>query len=92
MSLTPDGRTAVADDVSPTARARARFKLAVESVDVFKNLYDTYLGARLPAQAVLADKAREFGVPDSDLSECIEIFTVNTKFVGVLHSVGAGAS
>ena len=87
LALTPDGRTAVADDVSSAARARARYKLAVENVEVFKHLYDAYLGNRLPAQAVLADKAREFGVPDSDVAECIETFTVNTKFVGVLRSI-----
>lgn len=42
---------------------------------------------RLPAQAVLVDKAREAGVPEGDLTECVETFTVNTKFVGVLRSI-----
>ena len=87
LALTQDGLQAVGDDVSAAARLRARFKLAVESVEVFKTLYETYLGNRLPAQAVLADKAREAGVPEEDLSECVETFTVNTKFVGVLRSI-----
>jgi hypothetical protein len=87
LSLTPDGLLAVADDASPATKARARFKLAVEGIEIFNNLYTTYLGNRLPAQAVLADKARELGVPDSDVIECIETFTVNTKFVGVLRSI-----
>ena len=33
------------------------------------------------------DRARSFGVPEEDLAECIETFTVNTKFVGVLRSI-----
>jgi hypothetical protein len=87
LALTPDGLVAVADDASPATRARARFKLAVEGIEIFNNLYTTYLGNRLPAQAVLVDKAKELGVPDNDVVECIETFTVNTKFVGVLRSI-----
>lgn len=87
LGLTPEGMQAVGDDATAAARARARFKLAIESVEVFKLLYDTYLNNRLPAQAVLIDKAREAGIPDADLSECVETFTVNTKFVGVLRSI-----
>lgn len=87
LALTPDGRQAVADDVSPASRVRARFKLAIENVDVFRGLYECYLNNRLPAQAVLADKARELGVPDEDVGQCVETFTVNTKYVGVLRSI-----
>ena len=87
LGLTPEGAQAVGDDVSQATRARARFKLAIENIPVFKGLYDAYLGNRLPAQAVLADKARELGVPEEDVAECVETFTVNTKFVGVLRSI-----
>jgi hypothetical protein len=87
LELTSDGLVAVADEGSPAGKLRARFKLAVEGIPVFKTLYDTYLGNRLPAQAVLADKAREAGVPAEDVNECVETFTVNTKFVGVLRSI-----
>jgi len=87
LALTPEGLQAVGDDQSVATRARARFKLAIEGNEIFKRLYETYLGNRLPAQAVLADKAREFGVPEDDLAECIETFTVNMKFVGVLRSI-----
>jgi hypothetical protein len=87
LELTPDGLQAVADSVSAGTRTRARFKLAIASVEVFKTLYDTYLGNRLPAQAVLIDKAREAGIPEEDLTECVETFTLNTKFVGVLRSI-----
>jgi hypothetical protein len=87
LELTQEGLQAVSEEVSAAAKLRARFKLAVDNVEVFKTLYETYLGSRLPAQAVLADKAREAGVPDEDITECVETFTVNTKFVGVLRSI-----
>jgi len=77
----------VAEDVTGSTKARMRFRLAIESVEVFKTLYETYLGNRLPAQAVLIDKAKEAGVPAEDAAECVETFTVNTKFVGVLRSI-----
>jgi hypothetical protein len=87
LNLTPIGLQAVADEASPSTKVRARFKLAIENVEVFKALYEAYLGNRLPAQAVLMDKARELGVPSEDVAECVETFTVNTKFVGVLRSI-----
>lgn len=87
LELTPEGLQAVGDDASPAARLRARFKCAVESVEVFKAMYESYINNRLPTQAVLADKARELGVPEEDTTECVETFTVNTKFVGVLRSI-----
>ncbi|MBA4608607.1 hypothetical protein H1W00_08985 [Aeromicrobium sp. Marseille-Q0843] len=87
IELTDDGLYAVSEDTSPAARIRARFKLAIESVEVFKSLYDSYIGNRLPVQAVLIDRAREAGIPEEDATECVETFTVNTKFVGVLRSI-----
>lgn len=87
IELTEEGLQAVSDDTSPAAQARSRFKLAVESVEVFKSLYEAYIGNRLPVQAVLIDKAIGAGIPEEDAAECVETFTVNTKFVGVLRSI-----
>ncbi|MEI8406214.1 MULTISPECIES: hypothetical protein [unclassified Kribbella] len=87
LALTDDGLAAVADDASAATRLRARLRLAIESIDVFRKLYETYVHNRLPAQAVLMDKAKEVGVPDEDVAACVETFTVNTKFVGVLRSI-----
>lgn len=87
LALTPTGKIAVDDAVSEVQRTRARFDLAVRGVELFNKMYETYLDNRLPSQAVLMDKAAEFGVPADDLIECVETFTVNTKFVGVLRSI-----
>lgn len=87
LSLTPTGLRAVDDGESAAARTRARFELAIEHVDVFKRLYEQNLDNRIPATAVLMDQARELGIPEADLTECVETFTVNAKFVGVLRSI-----
>lgn len=87
LALTPLGRRAVDEADTLAARTRARFQAGIEGVEIFKRLYEINLGNRLPLQAVLLDQAKEFGVPDADLTECIETFTVNAKFVGVLRTL-----
>lgn len=87
LSLTPEGLKVVGDQVRPADRARAKFELAIASVDVFKQLYESYLDNRLPSQAVLVDKAVELGIPAADAVECVETFTVNSKYVGVLRTI-----
>jgi hypothetical protein len=87
LALTALGRRAVDEADTLAARTRARFQAGIEGVETFKRLYETNLGNRLPLQAVLLDQAKEFGVPDADLAECVETFTVNAKFVGVLRTL-----
>lgn len=87
LALTALGRKAVDETEGIAARTRARFEAGIGSVEVFKRLYETNLGNRLPLQAVLIDQAKEFGVPDADLNECIETFTVNAKYIGVLRTL-----
>lgn len=88
LELTPKGHVAVSEDTAPRARLEARFELAVTSIDVFKNLYETFTGNRLPAQNVLIDHVKEAGIPDEDAAACVETFTVNVKDLGLLRSVG----
>lgn len=90
LALTPLGLKSVDDTESNAARTRARFQLAIEHVEIFKQLYEKNLDNRLPVQAVLMDQARELNVPEADVSACVETFTVNAKFVGVLRTL-AGA-
>jgi hypothetical protein len=90
LALTPLGQKTVDDSESTSARTRARFQLAIEHVEVFKQLYEKNLDNRLPVPAVLMDQARELNVPEADVSACVETFTVNAKFIGVLRTL-AGA-
>lgn len=90
LELTPAGKQATSVESSPREKLEARFRLAIEGIAPFKALYDAQHGNRLPATAVLEDIAKDNGIPVDDVKECVEIFIVNAKFLGVLKSI-AGA-
>ena len=87
LALTQLGLRAVDEREGLAARTRARVQLALEHIDVFKQLYAQNLDNRLPVQAVLMDQVGDTGVPEADRSACVETFTVNAKFVGVLRTL-----
>jgi hypothetical protein len=90
LELTADGKLATGPDVNPKDKLKVRFKLAIESIAPFKMLYDVQKGIRLPAESVLEDSAMEKGIPKNDAKECVEMFIVNAKFLGILKTI-AGA-
>lgn len=90
LELTPDGKIATSSDVSDRDKRAERFKLAIELHAPFKALYDAQKGNRLPATSVLEDLAKDQGVPVSDAKECVEMFIVNAKYLGILKPI-AGA-
>jgi len=87
LELTPEGRLATAVDVAPREQLAARFKLAIEQVPVFKALYETLRGNRLPATTVLEDLIKEQNIPTEDAKECVDIFIVNATFLGILKPI-----
>jgi hypothetical protein len=90
LELTPDGKIATSVETSPKERLAMQFKLAIEKIAPFKALYEKLKGNRLTATSVLEDLAKESGVPSDDVKECVEIFVVNAKYLGVLRPI-AGA-
>jgi hypothetical protein len=64
--------------------------LAIEGIAPFKTIYDQFVGKRVPSQSVMRDFLREQGYQEAEFQECIDTFTVNAKFVGVLRVI-AGA-
>lgn len=90
LELTPDGKLATGSEVEPSEKLKVRFKLAIEGIPPFKALYEALKGNRLPATSVLEDLAKEQGIPEADAKECVEMFIVNAKFLGVLKPI-AGA-
>ncbi len=86
LELTDEGQRAI-ENARPGDKARMRFMLAIDRHEVFKSMYAAYLDNRLPSEAVLRDKAKELDVPEDDLAECVETFTVNAKFVGILRTI-----
>lgn len=85
LQLTPDGDVATSDDVTERERTKARIKLAVNTVEIFKQLYEQFAGQKLPATPILEDNAVAFGVPEHQKKECIETWLVNLRFVGLLN-------
>jgi len=90
IELTETGKIASSRDANPRAKLEARFKLAVQGVAPFKGLYDGYKGKKLPTHEVLKDYLTEQKLKVEDLDECIDLFIVNAKFLGLLQTV-AGA-
>ncbi|HBB94857.1 MAG TPA: hypothetical protein DC054_05650 [Blastocatellia bacterium] len=71
-----------------TARAqalRAKFRLAIENVPVFKNLYERFRGGKLPAPEVMRDVLND--VESAERPECVDIFIGNVKYIGLLKTV-----
>lgn len=90
LELTTEGKAATGADISGREKLKARFSLAIEKIAPFKALYEAQKGNRLPANSVLEDLARDEGIPAEDVKECIEMFIVNAKFLGILKPI-AGA-
>jgi hypothetical protein len=87
LELTTDGKLATDTDVPPRDKLSARFRLAIERIAPFKALYNSLKGNRVPADSILEDKAREMNIPSDDAKECVEMFLVNAKFLGILKTI-----
>lgn len=90
LELTELGTFASNPDSEPRQRLDARFKLAIEGIAPFKALYDGYRGKKLPTHEVLKDFLAEQKLDVENLVECIDLFIVNAKFLGLLQTI-AGA-
>lgn len=87
LSLTDDAMLIFSESTSVSERARNRVKLAIDSIAVFKALYDRFKGHKRPANAVLMDAAKEAGVPTEHLNEAVDRFVVNLENVGLLQTL-----
>ena len=87
LELTPDGK--IASDPVSTERARlqAKFKLAIEHVAPFKALYEEYRGKKIPSHEVMKDFLQTVDSKIENLTECIDLFIVNAKYLGLLQTI-----
>lgn len=90
LELTEVGKIATSQDIPKTEQLKAKFKLAIEQIPPFNILYDRFKGNKLPAQSVLRDVLIENGFKEVEVSECVDTFVLNVKFLGILRTV-AGA-
>jgi hypothetical protein len=90
LELTQDGALATADDVPERDKLAAQFRLAIEGNEWFNLLYSKFKDNRLPDKSVLADVLREGNLEAEYVQQCVETFTVNASFLGLLKTL-AGA-
>lgn len=87
LELTPEGATATGEDVPSIKKLQTRFDLAIINIAPFQFLYEKIKGNKLPAKEILSDYLAESGVDDDQRPECIEIFILNVKFLGLLRTI-----
>ncbi len=90
IELTTDGALATGEDVAPAAKLQARFKLAINEIEPFNFLYERCKDKKMPSKEFLIDALREKSTEEDLLSECIDTFILNAKFLGMLRTI-AGA-
>lgn len=90
LELTAEGRVACDPSASVASRLKAQFKLSIDGVEPFNILYEEYKGKRLPVHNVMGDVLKEANLDITDIRECIDLFVVNVKELGLLRTI-AGA-
>jgi len=87
LELTELGAVASDPNTLPREKLAAQFKLAIENVAPFQLLYSEYRGKKLPFHDVLKDALMEAGYEIEKLSECVDLFIVNIKSLGLLQTI-----
>ena len=87
LQLTPDGDVATNKDSPFRDQLRSKIKLSIDTTDIFKSLYSKFNGQKLPSPALMQDAAVGLGISDDQKKECIEIFIINLRFVGLLQTL-----
>lgn len=87
LELTEDGLKAVDEQLPKREQRRAWSKLAIMDIEPFRELYERFTNARLPARAVLTDALKDAGVPADAAEEGVDTFIVNLRFVGLLQTL-----
>lgn len=87
LKPTEDGLLAVSEDAQWADRMRVRIRLTVESIIVFKNLYDKYVNNKLPARSALIDTVKDNGISAELAEEAVDTFVVNLRFLGLLQTL-----
>ena len=87
LEITPEGLLAVRAETPPRDRLTARFNLAIAGITPFKTLYDEYSRKKLPAHQVIKDFLETAVNGVDNLDECIDLFIVNAKFLGLLQTI-----
>lgn len=87
LELTPQGNDATNEELPKAKQLAARFALAIQQIAPFSFLYEKVKGNKVPAKEVLADYLSDADVQNEARAECIDTFTLNAKFLGLLRTI-----
>lgn len=87
LELTPTGMTAVDPKGDHKKRLRARFDLSIAKIIPFNTLYEKYVGKPIPVHSVLIDVLKDAEIQMTDHQECVDLFVVNAKDLGLLRTI-----
>lgn len=87
LKPTDDGVAAINEDVQQAESIRVRIRLAIDSIPVFKKLYDKYVNNKLPARSALIDTVKDIGISVELAEEAVDTFVVNLRFLGLLQTL-----
>lgn len=88
LELTTKGAIASSPTAAARAQRSARLELAITGIAAFNFIYEKYRGSRLPTVEVLRDAAREYGIDESVVAECVETFLANARDLGLVRTIG----
>ena len=89
ISLTEDGRLAIAGPVTGPQRKR-HFQLAISRIAPFDGVFKRFKGKGVPNPAVIRDELEAFGVAPADTARAMDTLLSNLRFLGAIRNV-AGA-
>lgn len=87
LELTQDGKAITNSEIDEIQRLKAKFRLSIEKVQPFNELYEHLKGNKLPAQAVLHDFLLEKDYKPEEVNECVDTFIVNAKYLTLLRPI-----
>ena len=89
LELTESGRIACDPDTAKGTRLEYQFKLAIQGIEPFRLLYEAYVGKKLPAHEMMKDRLLDGGIDAENFKECIDLFVVNVKYLGLLRTIAS---
>jgi hypothetical protein len=87
LSMTDKGAKAVNEELPQRERTEARVQLAILDIEPFNNLYEKFVGNKLPTRQVLIDNIKEDGVQADVAEEAVDTFIVNLRFTQLLQTL-----
>ena len=87
LELTEEGALATGEDVATALKLGARFELSIKKIEPFNFLYERCKGSKMPSKEFLLDALRELQMDEEALSECVDTFTLNVKYLGLLRTL-----